>query len=100
MIPYKIRYLRTAQNDLDDIFTYISNDNPSAAMALLDNADQTIAQLATNPYLGRVPKDYRLKRMGYHMLVIQRYIVFYVIKEEVVQVRRIIHGVRRYAFLL
>ena len=100
MIPYKIIYLQTAQKDLDDIFSYISKDNPAAAGSLLENVDQTITQLAVNPELGRVPNDHRLKMMGYRMLVIQRYLVFYVIKKRTVQIRRIIHGARRYAFLL
>jgi addiction module RelE/StbE family toxin len=100
MNPYKILYLQTAQKDLDDIFTYISKDNPGAAASLLDNFDQTISQLDTNPELGRVPKDHRLKMMDYRMLVVQRYLVFYVIKKKTVQIRRIIHSARRYAFLL
>ena len=100
MIPYKIIYLQTAQKDLDDIFSYISKDNPAAAGSLLENFDQTISQLTVNPELGRVPNDHRLKVMGYRMLVIQRYLVFYAIKKRTVQIRRVIHGARRYAFLL
>ena len=34
------------------------------------------------------------------MLIIESYLVFYVIKSESVQVRRIIHGARQYGFLL
>ena len=100
MTPYKIRYLKTAQKDLEEIFIYIAKDNPGAAVSLLENFDQTIAQLAINPELGRVPHDDRLKMIGYRMLVVQRYLVFYVVKERIVQIRRIIHGARRYAFLL
>jgi plasmid stabilization system protein ParE len=29
---YEIRYLRTAEKDLIDIFEYIKKDNPSAAL--------------------------------------------------------------------
>ena len=97
---YKIRYLKTAQKDLDDIFTYVAKDNPGAAASLLENFDQTIIRLAVNPELGRVPLDDRLKMMGYRMLIIQRYLVFYVVKKRTVQIRRIVHGARRYAFLL
>ena len=100
MAPYKIRYLKTAKKDLDEIFIYIAKDNPDAAASLLENFDRTIAQLAINPKLGRVPHDDRLKNIGYRMLVIQRYLVFYVVKERTVQIRRIVHGARRYAFLL
>lgn len=97
---YEIRYLSTAQQDLLDIFTYIHRDNPAAAEALLGQFDSTIANLALHPFMGIVPKDDRLQRLGYRMLVVGRYLVFYVIKANVVQIRRVIHGSRNYQFLL
>jgi len=97
---YEIRYLRTAECDLYGIFDYISQDNPSAAAALLERIDTSISRLASNPYLGMVPKDVRLKNKGYRMLVVEKYLVFYVVKKKVVQVRRILHGARNYNFLL
>ncbi len=33
-VPFEIRYLPTAENDLDDIFDYIMMDNPSAAVSI------------------------------------------------------------------
>jgi toxin ParE1/3/4 len=51
-------------------------------------------------FLGSVPKDERLQRLGYRMLIVSKYLVFYVIKGEVVQIRRILHGSRQYQFLL
>ncbi|MBC2711080.1 MAG: type II toxin-antitoxin system RelE/ParE family toxin [Desulfosarcina sp.] len=98
--PYQIRYLPAAEDDLDDIFGYILKDNPTAAAGLLDTFDRTISQLALNPELGVVPKDERLKRLGYRMLIVGKYLVFYVVKSGVVQIRRVIHGARRYDFLL
>ena len=97
---YEIRYLKTAECDLYGIFDYISQDNPSAAAALLERIDHSISRLAFNPYLGRVPKDDRLKDKGYRMLVVEKYLVFYVVKSKTIQVRRIIHGARDYNFLL
>ena len=96
----EIRYLPTAEKDLDDIFDYIMRDNPSAADSLLEKFDQAISQLARNPELGVVPKDDRLKKLGYRILIIGKYLVFYVVKSNTVQVRRIIHGARKYSFLL
>ena len=98
--PFKIRYLSTAENDLDDIFDYIMRDNPSAAVFLLEKFDHSISQLAINPEIGVVPKDDRLKKLGYRMLIIGKYLVFYVVKANTVQIRRIIHGARQYSFLL
>jgi addiction module RelE/StbE family toxin len=98
--PFEIRYLPAAEEDLQDIFDYIVRDNPSAAASMLDRFDNAISRLADNPHLGVAPKDDRLRKLGYRMLVIGDYLVFYVIKSKTVQVRRIIHGARNYGFLL
>ena len=97
---FQIRYLRTAERDLDEIFDYILRGNPTAAADLLDKFDKAISNLSQTPKLGVIPKDDRLKKLGYRMLVVDRYLVFYVIKNRTVQIRRIIHGARRYGFLL
>ncbi|MFC1821123.1 type II toxin-antitoxin system RelE/ParE family toxin [Thermodesulfobacteriota bacterium] len=97
---YGIRYLRTAERDLEDIFEYVKNDKPAAAISLIERFDKSISQLESNPFLGVIPKDYRLKQLGYRMLVIDNYLVFYVVKTKTVQIRRIIHGARSYSFLL
>ena len=98
--PHKIRYLSTAQEDLIDIFEYTSKDNPTAAISQLKRFDKSISQLASNPFLGVMPKDERLKKLGYRMLIVGKYLVFYVVKGGTVQIRRILHGARRYSFLL
>jgi toxin ParE1/3/4 len=97
---YAIRYLRAAQQDLTEIFDYIARDDPAAAANLLATFDQAIARLATHPFLGGAPKDERLSRLGYRMLVVNKHLLFYVIKGDIVQIRRILHGARHYQFLL
>jgi toxin ParE1/3/4 len=97
---YEIRYLRAAEEDLEDILDYIVRDNPSAASPALDQLDHSISQLARNPRLGVVPRDDRLRNLGYRMLIVGDYLVFYVMKSKTVQIRRIIRGTRNYQFLL
>ena len=96
---YEIRYLRTAEGDLEEIFDYIERDDPSAAAAMLEKFDGAISRLADNPHLGVAPRDDRLRRLGYRILIIGDYLVFYVVKSKTVQIRRIIHGARNYRFL-
>ncbi len=98
--PYDIRYLKTAESGLIDIFKYIKKDRPSAANSQLDKLDKSISQLALNPFIGVIPKDERLTKLGYRILIIEKYLVFYVVKTKSVQIRRMIHGARRYGFLL
>jgi toxin ParE1/3/4 len=97
---YEIRYLKTAEKDLEEIFDYILSDRPTAAVSILEKFDQSIARLGLNPKLGVVPKEDRLKDLGYRMLIIDNYLVFYVIKGKTVQIRRIIHGARQYNHLI
>ena len=97
---HKIRYLQIAQQDLIDIFDYIREDNPTAAANFIDKIDKSISKLELFPKLGVIPKDDHLEFFGYRMLVIDSYLVFYVIIENIVEIRRIIHGSRRYSFLL
>ena len=96
----KINYLSTAERDLIEIFKYIMQDNPTAAASLLEEIDRSISHLSDNPELCVVPNDDRLKRLGYRILIIRKYLVFYVLKEESVQIRRVLHGARKYACLL
>lgn len=99
-ISYEIRYLKTAVEDLEEIFDYILKDSPSAAASILDRFDSSIAMLADNPEIGVVPKDERLSKLGYRILIVDKYLIFYVIKGTSIQIRRIIHGARQYEFLI
>ena len=98
--PYDLRYLPAAEQDLLDILEYIGRDNPDAALYFVDRVDQAIGRLALFPKSGRQPRDARLRRLGYRVLVVDDYLVFYVLTGRTVQVRRVIHGARRYEFLL
>lgn len=78
---YNINYLPIAQKDLIDIIEYIQEDNPNAALKFLDQIEETISKLEYFPYMGTMPKDNLLQYKGYRILIIQSYLVFYVIKE-------------------
>src|SRR5271157_3217506 len=97
---FRIEYLPIAQEDLNDIIDYIQKDNPDAAELFADRLDKAVSNLARFPKSAHVPNDERLQNLGYRMLVIDKYLVFYFIKENLVEIRRIIHGSRRYSFLL
>ena len=97
---YQVEYLPIAAKDLEEIFEYIQSDNPSTALNLLNEMDATISKLETFPFMGTIPKDPRLQYLNYRMLVIQSYLIFYVVLEDVVEIRRILHGKRKFSFLL
>lgn len=97
---HRIEYLPIAQKDLEEILEYIQIDNPSAALDLLDQVDKAVSQLADFPYMGVVPKDLNLQYLSYRMLIVESYLIFYVVKDGTIEIRRILHGKRKYSFLL
>ena len=97
---YEIVYLPVAERDLSEILEYIRMDNPSAALSLLDTIDEHILRLADFTELGKIPQDNRLQKLGYRILLINSYLVFYVVKQKIIEIRRIFHGKRKYEFLL
>lgn len=92
---YRTRYLPVAVDDLTAIYDWIANDHPSRALSFIDKIDKHIGHLATHPYLGRVPRDPKLRAFGYRVLIIEPYLVFYIIRKKTVEIHRVIHGSRQ-----
>jgi toxin ParE1/3/4 len=90
---YNLRYLPVAVDDLVSIFDWTVNDSPVNA-AFIEKIDHRIGNLQTYPFLGRIPRDEELKNSGYRVLVIESYLVFYVIRGKTVEIHRVIHGSR------
>jgi len=99
---FRIEYLPIAEKDLTEILEYILVDNPTAAQNLIDEIDKSISKLSHFPYMGSIPKDSRLILLNYRMLIVSNYLVFYVVldEEKVVEIRRILHGKRKYDFIV
>lgn len=95
-----IKYLPSAAQDIADIIDYVSLDNPSAVLNLLNQFDESISILAYFPLSGPIPKDNRLQLLNYRLLIIQSYIVFYIVHNDFVEIRRVLHAKRKYDFLL
>ncbi len=101
MKKYKIYITEAAEQDLAEIIEYIASDNTVAAVKLADQIDESIGRLEDFPLIGVIPKNRRLERRGYRMIVIENHLVFYVLlDDETVEIRRIISGKRNYKFLL
>lgn len=98
-LQYEIRLLGLAEGDLTGIISYVAADRPNAAEELLSRFNIKLAILANSPRIGHVPNEASLKRFGYRYLVVDNYLVFYVIDEHMIYVHRIIHGARDYKAL-
>lgn len=86
--------------DLAEAFEYIRKDSPRDAEAWLARIEDSLHRLSRFPRSGSAPKDPRLAAKGYRMVVVGEYLAFYVVRQGTLQVRRLIHGKRRYSFLL
>ena len=95
-----IKYLPSAAQDISDIIDYVALDNPSATLNLLNQFDESVSILAYFPYSGSIPNDQRLQLLNYRMLVVGSYLIFYVVQNEFIEIRRILHAKRKYDFLL
>ncbi len=90
----ELRYLPSAEKDLLSIFEWIALGSPSRARSFVKKLDKRISGLATHPLLGRIPRDPRLEELGYRVLVIESYLVFYQVQGWIVQVHRVVRGSR------
>jgi len=93
-VKYNLRYLPVAVDDLISIFDWIASDSPANASAFIEKLDQRIGNLQQHPFLGRVPRDDKLKNLNYRILVIESYLAFYIIRGKTVEIHRVIHGSR------
>lgn len=95
-----VRYLPVAQADLRSIVAWIAKDSPSRALSFVQSLDKRIGALAANPQMGRVPRHEKLRKIGYHLLIIEDFLVFYVLRGQAVEIHRVLHGSRKYEDIL
>ena len=91
---YSVRLLAIAEQDLQEIVSYVADENVTAALALADRIEKDLLRLASHPYLGRIPDDDKLASLGYRFLVVENYLIFYTVGVRTILVHRIIHGAR------
>lgn len=88
----KVIFTKPALAELEAIFSYISERNPTAALDVVGRIEHTVSQLARFPFIGH-PKY----KPGVRMLPLRRhpYLIFYKIEATEVHILSIRHGARR-----
>jgi toxin ParE1/3/4 len=99
MGKYKVLIFPSAKRDLQEIVDYI-NEQPLQDIKLYDEIVESIMLLSQLPMRCPLMNSPVLRAKGYRVLVVHSYLVFYVVVGETVQIRRILHGRRKYEFLL
>src|SRR5690625_1385839 len=101
---YSVHFTKIARNDLDNIYSYISEElfAEAAATELLNRIENSIMQLKRFPYLGSRITDEYLRMKGYRRIIVDSYIILYIVdeEEEKVIIMRVLYGKRKYEDLL
>ena len=87
----RVRYTATALAEIDDILSYIANDNPLAADEVATIMRATIARLADYPRLA-IETDVPNVRVS--PVLPYRYLVFYSIEDDAIIIRNVRHAAR------
>jgi addiction module RelE/StbE family toxin len=89
----KIHWSPEAVSDFTAIIQYIRQDNPSAALGVAQNIYKSIARLSTFSNLGRSGRVDETRELPLPRLP---FIVVYRVKENVVEIARLLHGAQRW----
>jgi len=93
----RYRLSAAAQTDLDDVWLYIAQDNPRAADRFLDDLEDKLVMLATQPHLGRRCDELGA---GLQRFPVGAYVIFYRIRAKHMEIVRVLHGARDIEFIL
>lgn len=100
MEHYKIRIYTRAKQDLEEIVEYLNTLSVEIAIKQYDQIIEAISSLSEMPSRCPYVRDTILRLKGYRHILINNYIIFYVIQGDTVQIRRILYGKRNYQLLL
>lgn len=104
MTEYKIEIAAKAKRDLREIHSYIKNTlkEPVVADTLLDKIEAEILTLRKMPLRHAAERDEQLKQRNLRKLIVDNYLVFYLVheKSETVFIARILCARRDWVNIL
>lgn len=102
MKEYNIEYSKEAKQDLIGIKRYIKYNlqEPNTAQKLISKIKMEIDKSKNDPTIYAIIEDELIRKLEIRKLIVNNYIVFYRIKNENVQIVRIMYGRRNWINLL
>ena len=99
---YKIKYLPLFYNDLDQITDYIMYklNNEIAANNFINKLEDEINKRAYNPDSFEKYTSIRKRDSTYYRIYIKNYTVFYTVKDDIMEIRRILFSKRNFDKLI
>ncbi|MGM3306342.1 type II toxin-antitoxin system RelE/ParE family toxin [Anabaena sp. WFMT] len=89
----QIKWLHRALRNLEQAHSYVLKENPKAAQELILKIQNAANQLKNYPFMG---KSGRVENTRELIISNSSYILIYRIKEETVEILRILHTSKRY----
>ncbi|MCG2587256.1 type II toxin-antitoxin system RelE/ParE family toxin [Rhodohalobacter sulfatireducens] len=80
----------TAQNKIKEILEYISEDNPSAALNLINDFERKVENLRENPESGRIINEITNPSIR-ELVVHENYGIIYEIGDDVIEILTVRH---------
>jgi len=104
MVTYDIQITKPAEDDLYEIGRYISKEllEPETARKVIARIADTISTLENMPLRNVLVDDERLAKIGIRKILVDNYIVFYIVVEEnkTVTIIRVLYSRRNWQYLL
>ncbi|SRR6266568_4818946 len=96
MASFRLRYSPLFYDDLDKITDYILLElkNELAAKALIDAIEAAIKRRLENPLHAAIYRSIKVRKHSYRRIHVGSYLIFYVVIEDIMIVRRMLYGHR------
>lgn len=93
---YGLRFLPLFEYDLNEAVEYIRYHlgNPEAAMRLIDEVEAAVLKRLENPEAFEKYHSAKERKYPYYRIYIKNYIIFYVVIDDVMEVRRLVYNKR------
>jgi plasmid stabilization system protein ParE len=93
---YRLQYLSTFEDDLAAARDYIAQKlrNPTAAQSLVEEAEEAILKRLDSPLAFEPYRSSRERKHPYYCIYVKNYTVFYVVIDNVMEVRRFVYSRR------
>ncbi|MDH5721590.1 MAG: type II toxin-antitoxin system RelE/ParE family toxin [Spirochaetia bacterium] len=91
-MAFKIKWLSTAVDDLEEICSYIAKDSEKYAIIIARSIYEIVEDIAKFPERGRVVPEYNRKEI--REIIYKSYRIIYRIRDNYIQVLAVYHGAR------
>ena len=97
---YKVKLYPTAEQDLVDIVNDLKSLSEESARHYYKMLLEQITSLCSMPERCARPRDLVLAAKGYRYLIVKKYLVFFTVVGDTVQIHRILYGRSDYRSIL